>query len=437
MNSLEQVISTFEAIKVAQGRNDKLALLKRLVKEDDEDILRSMLTYTFHPYWNYWIKLKLDDYKYKPSSKPFKGGSHLWIRFTEILDRLKDRKVTGNKARKQVEDFLEVVPNRIAYWFVQILNRKLEMKLQLKSFEKFYPDLVPKVCPMLAVAKKKGKPLKGEHQAEIKWDGERALAIFDSKGRGTVISRNGNPKTNCEHIIEEYQSMHDKPFANVVFDGELVGENWGDGGASRSKKKSKKKLVHKVFDILTLEDWEKRKNKMLLMDRREWLEEEIKETDHVKLSELIAVGEFSDKEIQKMADKVINDGHEGIMLKRRRSVYIFKRDEDWLKIKYKTTDDLKVVAAKEGRHRLKGTLGSLQLKGTVDGVKVLTWMGQGIKDKKRDELWERHKRGDLIGTIVEIEHYGLTSLLKAKKDDGKSALRNPVLLKVRDDKAKR
>jgi ATP-dependent DNA ligase len=432
MNSLEAVISSFELVRKASGRNAKLDIIKQLAKDDDEDILRTLLIYTFHPYWNYWIKLKLDDYKYKASSKVKVIN---WTRFVTILDKLKDRKVTGNKARTLVTNYLDSLPNRAAYWFVQVLNRKLELKLQLKSFEKFYRDLVPKTCPMLATAWKRDD-LKAEHAIEYKYDGERALVIYDGAGRGTVISRNGMPKTNCEHIIEE---LKDNEFAKVVFDGELVGATWGAGGASRSKKKSKEKLVYKVFDILSLEDWEKRKNKMFYMDRREWLAELDLETEHVKLSEIIAKGQFTAKQLLAIGNKAIKDGYEGIMAKRLRGLYLFKRDADWLKFKYKTTDDLRIVGVKEGKHRLKGSLGALKLKGKIDKTRVETWMGQGIKDKQRKELWKLHKQGNLIGTIVEIEHYGLTSLLRAKKGTAESALRNPVLkfVKVRNDKANR
>ena len=439
--SFKDLVHAFEMISRVSSRNAKRDLLKSLVIQHKElrTLLEDVLRYVYHPFWNYWVRVEVSKFKYNFTSKkataPALANQKYWLGFQKILDRLKSRKVTGDKARREVEKYLGSVPKRSAYWLAQVLNRKLELGYQLKSFQKFYPDLVPKHSPMLAATWDGSKELNYEVDIDPKLDGERAQIIFDEQGVGTIVSRNGKPKFNCEHIIDE---LTKQGFAGVVFDGELMGETWGSGGVSRSsKKKSEEKLIFYAFDILELKDWLRQKSTMFERDRREWLREEISpKLKHTKLVTWVR-GKFSAAQLKAMAQEQIDRGLEGVLIKRCLGLYLFKRDEDWQKYKYHDTVDLKVVGALEGKYKNKGSLGSLIAVGKIGKIKIRTEVGQGFSDKDRKRFWKMHKKGTLKGLVIEVTHYGLTSKLRSRDNSKPSALRNAIYERVREDKMER
>ena len=459
-NSLEVVISYLEKIKQVPGRNAKFDLLKSLVKEDIDETFKKMLQYTYHPYWNYWLKWDPSQYEnYK--QQPVKTVH--WEAFAEILDELKERKITGNKAKEKVDQWLKMYcSKREKYWFSQILNRRLEVGLLMRSYNKFYPDLLPEVKFMLCEDWKKND-LRGDWYIEPKIDGERAAVIFDPKGNATVISRNGHPKTNCEHIVDDLRPLAEEVGYGVVFDGELAGESWGDVGASRGKKKSKKLLKYWLFDWIPFKNWNEHKyNKIpnaflreehspqldaFLADRRlslEWRFDSLEEEpEFVEMVPEFFYKDPSSKTLTDLKDKMLKDGYEGWVAKRCRSYYLFKRDVDWLKAKFRETVDLKVIDATEGKGKYKGVgIGALICEGTIGkgkkAVKVHTEVGQGFSDKYRKKFYQMWKVGSLKGLVVELDHYGVTDALRTNKTSKKlPALRNAIFKRPRKDKTER
>jgi len=317
--------------------------------------------------------------------------------------------------------------------------------------------LFPKIGFMLAETWKEGG-LKGTWAFEPKVDGERAAVIFDAEGNGTIISRSGRPKTNCEHIVDEISLACNE--SSIVFDGELYGASWGDVGASRGKKKSKKKLHYKLFDVLSLEDWKRRKNKQFYEDRHVRLNElylggdepdydkddKVNDGDYVHFIPQEIIEDPTEKQILRKKKEYLAAGYEGLMMKRMKSLYLFKRDGDWLKVKFRESADLKVVDATEGKDKYKGNgIGALILEGRIDKVKVRTKVGQGFSDSVRRKLYQMWKAKKLKGLIVEIEHYGLTDAIRSVESSKSthnvgsklSAVRNGIFKRIRLDKTER
>lgn len=430
---LQLILKTFEQIRDTSSRLEKDRLLKLVLRSTSATkMLREMLTYTFHPYWNYWVKVK----KYNKEKVSRYVSDHLWEEFKNILDELRNRKVTGDKARKLVTTYLDnTESDGFAFWFAQILNRDIKIGMQLKSFEKHLGEFVPKFSPMLA-ATWDSEEIEDEIAIEPKLDGLRCFAIFPEQGEPTTVSRNGRPIYNTEEILEELSDLK-----GCIVDGELIGsgKSWGSGiSAAHSKNKKVKGLQFVVFDYMPLDSWEKKKNYLTYEERREQIQKDILESEHVKISPILKQGKISAKKIKALGEKCIADGLEGIVIKPLHMRYMFKRCNSWLKYKFKDTIDCRVVGRTKGKvgTRVEKLIGALIVEGKIDGQKFRSEIGQGFKDSDR-KYFSELSDSELKRHVVEIEHYGLTGSLRLKHSDKLSAVRNGIFLKIREDKMER
>ena len=99
------------------------------------------------------------------------------------------------------------------------------------------------------------------------------------------------------------------------------------------------------------------------------------------------------------ARKWLDDGLEGAILKDLHGLYTWSRTSAWQKIKFVREVDAEIVRAREGYGRHKGRLGAIDV---LDQDGNLYGCGTGLSDAERTRLWEMHKRGDLIGKVVEV-----------------------------------
>jgi DNA ligase 1 len=430
---LQLILNAFTLMKETPSRLEKDKIMKGLLKDKKaEKMLREILVYTFHPYWNYWVKI----------SKSLKSNEHVystnscWDRMKVVLDALKEREITGDCARDELYHELQVMPQSVIDLFTQIINRDIKIGFQLKSFEKHLGELVPKFCPMLAKTWDK-KEIKEEVAIEPKLDGIRCICLFPKGGVPTTVSRNGRPIYNTEHILEELKDLCQSGY---VLDGELEGKKkgWGHGiSGAHSKNKIVKGLKLTVFDLLTMEEWEERKCHRRYEERRASLKKIIKlwQPKHTEVN-FAHIGKFSKQAIASVGDEYIANGIEGIVIKPTSGKYEFKRSNNWLKYKFKDNADCRVVGRIEGKHKNVGKLGALIVEGKIDGQKFRSEVGQGFKDVDRKRFWKMSMQ-ELTSLVVEIEHYGLTGSLRLKHSDKLPAVRNGIFLKVREDKMER
>jgi bifunctional non-homologous end joining protein LigD len=309
------------------------------------------------------------------------------------------------------------------------------------------------IHPMLAESVE--KPFDGvEWLFEIKWDGYRAIA-FIADGKVRLVSRNQNDLT------PRYPELVDLPrfvkAKTAILDGEVVALD-AEGKASfslmqqrtgfrpggkRASANADVPVLYYAFDLLYLDgyDW-----------RRVPLEERKQ-----KLAELLVTGDvvrFSDhyeehgKALFEMAQK---KGLEGIVAKRRASLYEERRSREWLKIKIRRRLEC-VIGGYTEPEGSRSHFGSLVL-GLYDPQGRLVHVGQvgsGFDQKRLDELWRilqklETKKNPFFGEVealrkvfwvkpelvAEIEFAEWTG--GANEGSGPK-LRAPVFLGLRDDK---
>jgi len=191
------------------------------------------------------------------------------------------------------------------------------------------------IYPMLATSI--DEPFDGpEWLFEIKWDGYRAVAFIENN-KARLISRNQN------ELTARYPELKDLPnfvkAKNAILNGEVVALD-DEGRASfslmqqrtgfrpggrRTATNADVPVLYYAFDLLYLDgfDW----RRVPLEDRKK------------KLASILVTGDFlrySDHYEQQgkaLFELARQKGLEGILAKKRDSIYQERRSSEWLKIK--------------------------------------------------------------------------------------------------------
>src|SRR5689334_8206070 len=123
-NELQTVIKAFEEIKATPSRLAKDEVM-RLIKKNKPatELMKEILIYTYHPYWNYWVTSK----NLKNTSSYQEVSSIYWSKFKLCLNILKNRQKTGDAARDEVESLFDTLPFKLSLWFKQILDRDIKI----------------------------------------------------------------------------------------------------------------------------------------------------------------------------------------------------------------------------------------------------------------------------------------------------------------------
>ena len=309
------------------------------------------------------------------------------------------------------------------------------------------------IHPMLATPV--DQPFDGpEWIFEIKWDGYRAVAFIEN-GKSRLVSRNQNELTaRFPELKDLPKFVHAK---TAILDGEVVALD-DEGRASfslmqqrtgfrpggrRGAAKSDVPVLYYAFDLLYLDGYDWRK--LPLEERKK------------KLASILITGDalrYSDhyeKQGKALFEMARAKGLEGILAKKRDSIYQERRSTEWLKIKI--THRLEAVIG--GYTEPEGSrahFGSIVL-GLYDKQGRLIHVGQagsGFDQKSLDEIWKllkkrETKKNPFYGEVealrkvpwvkpelvAEIEYAEWTG--GASGGSGPK-LRAPVFLGLRDDK---
>jgi len=309
------------------------------------------------------------------------------------------------------------------------------------------------IRPMLATSI--DEPFDGpEWLFEIKWDGYRAVAFVEN-GKVRLVSRNQN------ELTQRYPELKDLPqfvkAKNAILDGEVVALD-EEGRASfslmqqrtgfrpggrRAATNADVPVLYYAFDLLYLDgyDW-----------RRMPLEE-----PKNKLASLLITGDalrYSDHYEQQgkaLFEIARKKGLEGILAKKRDSIYQERRSSEWLKIKI--THRLEcVIGGYTEPEGSRAHFGSIVL-GLYDKQGRLIHVGQagsGFDQKSLEEVWKLLKKRETsknpfygeveaLRKVYWVKPELLAEIEYAEWTEGANTgsgpkLRAPVFLGLRDDK---
>ena len=335
------------------------------------------------------------------------GGGMTWLEFKELVRQLEHREATGNTAKQMVQQACdESNKDQWNDWYRRILIKDLRCGVTHKTVNKHSTMKVPVFECMLADdSKKHEKKMVGEVLVEPKLDGVRVVAILDvDKDEVKMYSRNGKELYNFPKIVAQLDSMLDQMPESMVFDGEVMSDDFQTLMREIHRKEGAKTddAILNVFDCLPLIDFMDGGCGLTISKRKQMLED-FEYPENIRLVEYVKMN-LSDEDGQKQfADYnklCIDKGYEGIMVKPIIGSYECKRSSLWLKVKPFIEVSLTVKDVEEGTGRNAGKLGALIVEGTDGGKFIKTNVGSGLTDADRDTFWKAKSK--LIGQVVEV-----------------------------------
>jgi bifunctional non-homologous end joining protein LigD len=239
-------------------------------------------------------------------------------------------------------------------------------------------DLLLRVWPpMKAVLSKRESVVTGDWVFEVKYDGFRALAAI-SGGRIALQSRNGRDLS--VRFPQVARALATMPLAEAVLDGEIVAEAGGFAALPTSKK-----LRYCVFDLLWLDGEDQRQRP--LEERRDLLESIL-----ANAALPLSLAERIPGTIDQALGAARRRQLEGVVAKRRGSIYEGRRSPSWRKVKIVASQELAIVgftARSDGAKAIGALLLGIHERGRfVYAGKV----GTGFDQKMQRELWRRLDR---------------------------------------------
>jgi bifunctional non-homologous end joining protein LigD len=287
---------------------------------------------------------------------------------------------------------------------------------------------------------------------EIKWDGYRAVA-FITKGKVRLVSRNQNDLTAQYSELQSIPSFIKAETA--ILDGEiaaldeqgrssfsLMQQRTGiRSGGRRTGSRQDISVLYYVFDLLYLDGYDLRR--VPLEERKDLLAKITSQDGPVRYSDHFPQG----KALFNVAKQ---KGLEGILAKRRSSVYEERRTREWLKIKITQTLDC-VIGGYTDPEGTRSYFGSIVL-GLYDKNEELVHVGQagtGFDQAMLKKVWQalknlETKRSPFPNGVEALRtvHWVKPELVAEIKftewthesAEGGMKLRAPVFLRLRDDK---
>ena len=333
--------------------------------------------------------------------------------FLDIIRKLEDRSLTGNEMRDKIQNLCDRSKmEEWDDWYRRILIKDLRCGVTHKTINKNTTMKVPVFDCMLATdSAKHEKKMVGEVLVEPKLDGVRVIVICDvDKDEVNLFSRNGKELSNFPEINKQFDDMLDQMGESMVFDGEVMSDDFQTLMREIHRKGGAKTKDAKLnlFDCMPLYNFMDGSCVEPITERKKWLDNyefgpniNVVESVKINLSDEDGQKQFAD--YNKMC---IDRGFEGIMVKPISGIYECKRSTLWLKVKPFIEVSLKVVDTEEGTGRNVGKLGALIVEGKDDGKFIKTNVGSGLTDADRETFWEA--KAKLIGQIVEVRADAIT-----------------------------
>lgn len=431
---LAKIISDLTSIS---STNEKVEYLKQ---HCDEGWIKELLFYTYNPYYTFGVSyVKFTD------CKDAVIDEKTFSTFKKILDRLKDRKLTGNEALDVLVTFGNYFDKESQNAILAVLNKNLKCGASTGLIKKAFGAYIPEFKVQLANAWKKEKDYKDVKYwyASLKLDGLRCITLE----KPDLFTRTGKDVVGFQHIQDELEIIK-RDFDCEFIDGELYSPNLPfqtiQSYVTRSKNVNKAHKQQINFNIFAIGNPNIKTTDDMIRIINSIAKRKFK---YVKILPQIKIPN-DPKLIYSITEKLFELGHEGLMLRNPHTPYEWKRSDALMKVKVFREADFRVFNIKghdmsflaetyiEGTGKYKGMLGAIKIEGEaeiVEGsgqfVKVKNNVGSGFSDEMRQWIWDNRK--NLLGKLIEIKFVNLTD---KPDDDGFYALRFPTFNKFKLDR---
>lgn len=404
MEDLKNLKRLIVQLNQTNSSTDKKAILKAHPE------CKKILRYTYNPFKQYY--LTSDNLK---KNAHLDTPEHRFDDLYELLDALHARRITGHEAIATMNAF--ILDNKAyADVILRIVDRNLKTRTDAKLINKVWPGAIPSFD--VALAQKfddyadKVDFVNDRWYSSRKLDGVRVLTIIDENGDIGFWSRKGKEFTTLENVRK---ALKPYGFKNLVFDGEMciVDENGDENFTSMIKLIRRKDFTvenpkYKIFDMLTIEDFNNQKGSTKLSSRLKKLyglgfDGEI--LDPVEQIRIESASHLTD-----MANSAVEAGWEGLII-RKDVGYEGKRTNNMLKVK-KFYDDEYVVKdlvfgpirfIENGREKEEIMLSAI----TIEHKGYPVSVGSGFSMEFRQQVYNDNSL--LLGKTVTIAYFEETT----------------------------
>lgn len=398
-------MNVIEILEMLESDNSRLFKEALLRAHAGNEILRRVLVMAADP-WKNWGVAKYD----KPKIAGVVHGDAVLSGFMDLLDRLNERELTGNAAREAVTREMSGLDELGQKWCERLLLRNLRCGVSATTINKIWPgSVVPFAVSLAESLSTLGvngdfqitDPIDYPVRVEAKLDGLRLIAVKD-RGEVSMFTRSGTP---IETLPRIFQAIKDLKSDNIVFDGEAMASSWEDSASVMMSSKSKKddsSMRYHIFDAVDLTSWQAQVSKTHYSARLLDLQSIIGDTAGTPFRYVKSTMAKDETELREFYSECLDEGYEGVMLKKLDSPYVWERSDAILKMKPVATEEGVVVGWYEAN---KGT----KREGLFGGFNILTpngsvtKVGGGYSDSLKQKI---HDEGpdNYIGRIVECEH---------------------------------
>ena len=409
---------------------------KQLIKDNLSNVLKQIFIDTYDKNKKYYIKNIPELTKYGDLTIDDEYDT-----FHSTLMKLHYRDVTGNDAIEFLTKTLEHYAKDDQEILVNIIQRNLKVGVSIENFNAVCP-VVSTFDVALAENLEKVKnvdPIDGTYFASQKLDGCRTICFVNKNTIGgdceyeiEFKSRQGKTFTTLDnlkpHVIDLFAFHAD---GNYVVDGEccMIMEDGSESFKGIMKEITRKNHTienpcYKVFDLLTLEEFNMEVESRLFSERlKELVDDWYSSGVNAKFIDVIEQERIETQEdFDKWSQRVKENGWEGFML-RKDVPYKSGRSKDLLKVK-KFLDDEYVVkdvvmgkaTYNEGGHKEFDIASALVIEHKGNRVEV----GSGLSKEQRIR-WNSH-RDEIIGKTITVQYFEETT-----NKQGGISLRFPVL----------
>tara|TARA_B100000989_G_scaffold294024_1_gene272320 strand:- start:833 stop:2089 length:1257 start_codon:yes stop_codon:yes gene_type:complete len=403
---IEQFI---EKMRATSSSKEKVEIIK-----EASSFIHKTLEYTYNPFKQYYV-----------TSKTCLKNSHLKERHSfdlfEVLDKLRNRNVTGHDAIKLINGLEDESIYRI-------IDKNLDIRVGDKVINKAIPGLIPTFSVALAQNyEPKLCDWNDKWYASRKLDGVRCLAVVDETGSCTLYSRMGKEFLTLNKVKEAIESTG---IINTVFDGEicLIDENGNEDFSSvmkelRRKNHQVENPAYMMFDMMTKKEFELNKESDILSWRLLTLRTFVSNLrpgnkDVLRCTDQMVI--TGDDHLATWIKLATDNNWEGVMLRKDIS-YEGKRSKNLLKVKKFFDAEYKVIdfdcdeheVVRDGKSVTMKMLSQVWIEHKGYKVKV----GSGFTQEQRLEYMD----GSIVGKIITVQYFEET-----KNDKGTISLRFPT-----------
>ena len=405
MTELKEFI---EKMRATSSATEKIAIIKR-----SSTFIHNILEATYNPYKQYYV-----------TSKTCIKNKHLTVDGVKnvfgILDRLRNREITGHDAIKLVNGYGDDL-------IYKIIDKDLGIRVGDSIINKAIPNLIPTFKVALAKEYDGKCDWNDSWFASRKLDGVRCLAVVDFEGKCTLYSRMGKEFTTLNKVKEAIEATG---IINSVFDGEicLVDEDGNEDfqGVMKQLRRKDHQIANPafmIFDMLTRKEFEAEKSERTLYPRliilKSWLRSRFIDGSILRFTmQTLITGQDHFEYWNTIENK---DNWEGLML-RKDVGYEGKRTKNLVKVKSFHDAEYEVLGWDVDQHEVvrdgKSVSMTMLSQVWIEHKGYIVKVGSGFTQEQRLEYMD----GSIVGKQITVQYFEETH-----NDKGGISLRFPTV----------